>query len=124
MSANDVIFVRGLAIHAYHGVMPHEAKVGQVFKLTLQMHVDLDRASRSDKLADTINYGDVVAITTEAFCAKRYRLIEAAAGAVIEALLAKYPRAATVSVTVHKPHAPIPATFEDAGVTITRSRGG
>ncbi len=25
---SDRIFIRGLALHAYHGVMPHEAKVG------------------------------------------------------------------------------------------------
>jgi len=31
--ANDRIFVTGLALHAYHGVMPHEAKVGQSFAL-------------------------------------------------------------------------------------------
>jgi 7,8-dihydroneopterin aldolase/epimerase/oxygenase len=28
-----------------------------------------------------------------------------------------------VRVTVHKPHAPIAATFDDVGVTITRTRG-
>ena len=32
---SDAIFVNGLALHAYHGVMPHEGKVGQTFKLDL-----------------------------------------------------------------------------------------
>ncbi len=27
----DTVFVTGLALHAYHGVMQHEAKVGQTF---------------------------------------------------------------------------------------------
>ena len=31
----DQVFVRGLVLHAYHGVMQHEAKVGQTFKLDL-----------------------------------------------------------------------------------------
>ena len=31
----DQVFVSGLALHAYHGVMQHEAKVGQTFKLDL-----------------------------------------------------------------------------------------
>ena len=30
----------------------------------------------------------------------------------------------TVEVTVHKPHAPIAATFSDVGVTLTRRRNG
>jgi dihydroneopterin aldolase len=29
-----------------------------------------------------------------------------------------------VRVTVHKPHAPIAATFADVGVTLTRARHG
>jgi len=32
---SDAVFVSGLALHAYHGVMQHEAKVGQTFKLDL-----------------------------------------------------------------------------------------
>jgi dihydroneopterin aldolase len=37
-------------------------------------------------------------------------------------LLARFPRVARVRVTVHKPHAPIAATFADVGVTIVRAR--
>src|SRR5262249_49929001 len=82
----DQVFVSGLALHAYHGVMQHEAKVGQTFKLDLMLDLDLTQASRSDKLADTVGYDQVVDVASEAFCAKRYRLIEAAAGAVAEAV--------------------------------------
>ena len=28
---SDRIFINGLSLHAYHGVMPYEAKVGQTF---------------------------------------------------------------------------------------------
>ena len=39
----DTIFVTGLALHAYHGVMQHEAKVGQTFRLDLVLDIDLAR---------------------------------------------------------------------------------
>lgn len=117
---SDFIFVTGLAIHAYHGVMPHEGKVGQTFKLDLTLHIDLAVASRSDKLVSTVSYDKVVAVATQAFCAKRYRLVEAAAGAVADALLAQFAHASGVRVTVHKPHAPVAATFDDVGVSIER----
>jgi dihydroneopterin aldolase len=120
----DQVFVRGLALHAYHGVMQHEAKVGQSFKLDLALDIDLTGASHSDKLADTVGYDQVVAIASQAFCARRYRLVEAAAGAVGDAVLARFPQVSAVRVTVHKPHAPIAATFEDVGVSIKRSRHG
>ena len=54
------MFVTGLALHAYHGVMQHEAKVGQTFQLDLVLDLDLAQASRSDKLADTVGYDQVV----------------------------------------------------------------
>ena len=119
---NDRIFIRGLSLHAYHGVMAHEAKVGQTFNLDLVLDIDLTEASRSDKLADTVGYDQVVDVASEAFRAKRYRLVEAAAGAVAEAVLARFEQVTAIRVTIHKPHAPIAATFDDVGVSIFRSR--
>jgi dihydroneopterin aldolase len=118
------VFVIGLALHAYHGVMQHEAKVGQTFKLDLALDIDLTTATRTDKLAHTVGYDQVVEVASRAFCARRYRLIEAAAGAVADAVLNRFPQVASVRVTVHKPHAPIAATFDDVGVSIIRARQG
>jgi dihydroneopterin aldolase len=120
----DQVFIKGLALHAYHGVMPHEGKVGQSFTLDVTLDIDLSQASRSDRLADTIGYDQVATIASEAFCAQRYRLVEAAAGAVAKAILSRFARVNGVHITVHKPHAPVAATFEDIGITIYRSRDG
>ena len=119
---SDAIFVNGLVLHAYHGVMPHEAKVGQPFRLDLVLDIDLAEASRTDTLNATVSYETLVKIASAAFCTRRYRLVEAAAGAVADAVLARYPQARGVRVTVRKPHAPIAATFDDVGVIITRAR--
>jgi dihydroneopterin aldolase len=120
----DAVFVSALSLHAYHGVMQHEAKVGQTFKLDLVLDIDLAAASRSDKLADTVGYDQVVDVASRAFCSKRYRLVEAAAGAVADAILDRFSEVTAVRVTVHKPHAPIAATFADVGVTVARARHG
>jgi dihydroneopterin aldolase len=121
---SDRVFVTGLTLHAYHGVMAHEANIGQSFELDLALDIDLAEASHSDKLVHTVGYDQVVEIASRAFCKKRYRLIEAAAGAVADAILERFTRVSAVRVTVHKPHAPIAATFADVGVTVTRSRHG
>jgi dihydroneopterin aldolase len=121
---SDTIFVSGLALHAYHGVMQHEAKVGQTFKLDLVLVIDLAAAARSDKLVNTVSYDKVVDAASKAFCARRYRLVEAAAGAVADAVLGQFAQVTSVRVTVHKPHAPIAATFDDVGITIERTRRG
>ena len=119
---SGAIFVNGLVLHAYHGVMPHEAKVGQPFVLDLMLDIDLSEASRTDTLKHTVSYEQLVKTASDAFGARRYRLVEAAAGAVADAVLERYPPVTSVRVTVRKPHAPIAATFDDVGVIITRAR--
>lgn len=119
---SDTVHVTGLALHAFHGVMEHEAKVGQTFFIDLVLDIDLAQASRSDKIADTVGYDQVVEVASRTFCAQRYRLVEAAAGAVADSILGTFPAVTSVRVTVHKPHAPIAATFSDVGVTIVRKR--
>ena len=121
---SDNVFVTGLVLHAYHGVMEHEANVGQTFRLDLVVEADLAQASRTDRIAFTVGYDEVVDAASRAFCGSRHRLVEAAAGAVADALLDRFPQVSTVRVTVHKPHAPIAATFADVGVTLIRSRHG
>lgn len=121
---SDSIFVTGLMLHAYHGVMPHEAKVGQTFAIDLVLEIDLSTAARTDKVADTVSYDLVVTCVEEAFSETRFRLIEAAGGRVADAILAEFPSIRAVTVTIHKPHAPIAATFSDVGITLTRRRNG
>ncbi|MGY3453564.1 dihydroneopterin aldolase [Bradyrhizobium sp. USDA 4353] len=118
----DTIFIKGVLIHARHGVMEHESEVGQRFVIDLELDTDLSDSSRSDRLADTVSYSDVVETATAAFKDVNYRLLERAAGAVADAILATFARIRAVKVTVHKPHAPIAAIFEDVGVVLTRSR--
>jgi dihydroneopterin aldolase len=119
---SDQIFVDGLLLHAYHGVAEHEARVGQSFTLDTVLELNLAEASRSDKLADTASYDDIVDVIRKTFCGTRYRLVEAAAGAVADALLARFPHVETIRVTVHKPHAPLAAHFRAVGVTLVRRR--
>ena len=118
----DTIFIKGLVIHARHGVMKHEMEVGQRFVIDIDLFADLSESSRSDRLSDTISYSNVVETATDAFKNANYKLLERAAGAVADAILVAFPRVRAVKVPVHKPHAPIAEIFEDVGVVLTRNR--
>ncbi|HVX45968.1 MAG TPA: dihydroneopterin aldolase, partial [Mycobacteriales bacterium] len=48
-----------------------------------------------------------------------YHLIEAVAERLVDVCL-RDPRVSSATVTLHKPSAPIPLTFADVAVTITR----
>ena len=119
---SDRIFINGLSLHAFHGVMPYEGKVGQTFTIDLELDIDLSDAARSDKVVDTVSYDKVAECVSAAFCTQKFRLIEAAAGKVADAVLGQFPRVRSVKVTIHKPHAPIAAIFSDVGVTLVRTR--
>jgi dihydroneopterin aldolase len=118
----DTIFIKGVVVHARHGVMKHETEVGQRFVIDLELYADLSQSSRTDRLSDTVSYPNVVTTATDAFKNANYKLLERAAGAVADAILAAFPKIHAVKITVHKPHAPIAEIFEDVGVVLTRNR--
>jgi len=64
----------------------------------------------------------VVATATAAFKNANYKLLERAAGAVADAVLAAFPRISAIKVTVHKPHAPDRGDLRGCRRVLTRLR--
>ena len=120
---SDRILVRGLQVFARHGVMPEEARLGQRFSIDVTAHLDLRPAGESEDLRKTVDYEALVRLAIETFTARRFSLIEAAAEAVAQAVLASFPTVERVEVEVRKPAAPIDAVFAYVGVAVERSRG-
>lgn len=117
---SDQIRVNGIKALGYHGVLPHEAIEGQEFSVDLLVTLDLRAASLSDDLTETINYADLAQIAYDNIVGERVQLIERLAGRIAEEISSTYPQITSVSVTVHKPHAPVDVYFEDISVTVTR----
>jgi dihydroneopterin aldolase len=117
---SDQIKVTGIKAFGYHGVLPHEAIEGQELTVDLVVTLDLRAASLSDDLAQTINYADLAQIAHDNIVGERVQLIERLAGKIAEEISSAYSQITSVSVTVHKPHAPVTVDFEDISVTITR----
>ena len=117
---SDVISLTGIWGFGYHGVYDHEAKNGQDFFVDLEIHLDLSRASVSDDLADTIDYGALADIVVEEITGERVQLIEGLAGRIADRIKSRHPEISNIAVTVHKPKAPISAQASDISVTITR----
>jgi hypothetical protein len=63
----DGIFIHGLNVHARHGLLDHEAQLGQRFVIDIDLQIDLCDAASSDDIGQTIDYASVVATATEAF---------------------------------------------------------
>ena len=117
----DRLAVLGIEAIGHHGVFDFEKRDGQVFKVDLALGLDTRPAARSDDLQDTVDYGSLVAAVKTAIEHDPVDLIETLAERIAEVCLTD-TRVEWAEVTVHKPDAPIEATFSDVALTIHRSR--
>jgi dihydroneopterin aldolase len=118
---SDRLAVRGLTVHGHHGVFDFERREGQEFVIDLVLGMDTAAAAQSDDLQDTVDYGTLVDEVKAAVANDPVDLIESLAQRIADVCLC-HAQVEAVEVTVHKPHAPIQATFEDVALTINRSR--
>lgn len=121
MNPLDQITLTGLRAAAFHGVLEHERRTGQVFVIDVVLHLDLAAAAATDDLELTVHYGELAEEVVAAVESDPVDLIETVAERVASVALVHAP-VQIVTVTVHKPSAPIAVPFEDVSVTITRSR--
>ncbi|WP_411699371.1 dihydroneopterin aldolase [Conyzicola sp.] len=117
----DQISLTGLRASAFHGVFENERRDGQVFVLDVTVSLDFAAAAASDDLGLTIHYGELAEEIVVAVERDPVDLIETVAERIAQVVLA-HRAAQLVTVTVHKPSAPITVPFDDVAVTITRSR--
>lgn len=121
MDMVDEITLTGLTVFGHHGVFDFERRQGQEFTIDLILQVPLAAAAASDDVADTVHYGELADRVAAIVAGEPVNLIETLAQRIADAALDD-ARVAAVTVTVHKPHAPIEQTFADVSVTVRRGR--
>jgi 7,8-dihydroneopterin aldolase/epimerase/oxygenase len=117
----DELAIVGLECYGHHGVFDFERREGQVFVIDLVLGVATAAAAASDDLPDTVDYGSLTTKVKACVEADPVNLIETLALRIADVCLLE-SRVEWVRVTVHKPDAPIDATFADVALTITRRR--
>jgi dihydroneopterin aldolase len=117
----DRIALTGLRVRGNHGVFEHEKRDGQEFVVDVTLWLDLSSAARTDDLKETYHYGELAEMAAAIIGGEPCDLIETVAGRIADAAMTD-SRLHAVEVTLHKPSAPIPLTFDDVSVTIRRSR--
>ena len=116
---NEVtIALTGIRATGYHGVFDFERRQGQEF--VVDAVLDVVRPGTEDDLATTVDYGGLASALVADVERDPVDLIETLASRIAEACLA-FDLVRAVTVTVHKPQAPIPVPFADVAVQLTRS---
>ncbi|HEY3844198.1 MAG TPA: dihydroneopterin aldolase [Acidimicrobiales bacterium] len=120
--AGDRIEIRDLRVLGVHGVLLEERERAQPFALDIVAWVDMAAAQRSDELGDTVDYGALAQVAAEVVSQRSFRLLEALAGRLAEALLIADARLTAVEVTVRKLRPPLALDVASTGVRVLRSR--
>ncbi len=118
---DDLITVRGMRFLGRHGVSLEERLEPQPIEVDVLIPADLRAAGASDELAQTVDYAAVFARVAEIVEKQSFRLLEALAETIAQAVLAD-EKVDEVEVAVRKPKAPMPGAFETVEVRIRRRR--
>jgi dihydroneopterin aldolase len=117
---SDKISIKGIKGYGYHGVFDFEKRDGQDFFVDLEIDIDLQGASKSDVLTDSVDYSLLTVIAKEAIEKLQFDLIERLAGFIADTIKENFSRVEKIAVTVHKPSAPVQESVTDIAVTIVR----
>ncbi|TMJ96912.1 MAG: dihydroneopterin aldolase [Actinobacteria bacterium] len=115
-----MIEIEGLEVPGFHGALEVERRRGQRFVFDIQLTAH-DAGVRSDKLADTVDYTEVVALIRDVSDQNRFNLIEALAASVADALIERFP-ISRARVRVRKPEVRLDAPVEFTAATVERTR--
>lgn len=112
-----IVELVGLAVFGRHGVEDEERRVGRTYLYDVALEV---AEPSEDRLEATVDYRAIAACVREVSDGGEFRLIEAVAVAVADALAARFP-AKSVRVRVRKPGiAPAGLPVEWSAATATR----
>jgi len=111
--------IAGLELEGRHGVEEEERARAQRFVYDLWLDVSDETAS--DRLELTADYREVVACVREVSDGRSYRLLEALASAVADAIVERFA-VERVRVRVSKPDVQLAAPVEFTAATAKRSR--
>lgn len=115
----DTIRIHNMSFYGYHGVDASERDLGGRFNVDVEMRLDLLPAGRSDDLDDTVDYKAVYDLVADVQQTQSFRLIEAFAQAVADAILEAFD-IDEVTVRVRKASVPLGGLIDHAEVEITR----
>jgi dihydroneopterin aldolase len=113
-----IIELKGIEVPGRHGVEQEERQREQPFLYDLELEL---LEPGADRIEDTVDYREVVRLVREFSAGRQFRLLEAIAAALAEALVTRFPLE-RARVRVRKPQVQLEAPVEYAAATVERSR--
>jgi dihydroneopterin aldolase len=113
------IEISGLSLYTHMGVSPAEREIGQRLLIDLRLDVGECDATVTDRIEDTVDYGEVCDVVNLVAHQREYRTLERFCTAVADRLIERY-ELQSVWVKAAKPEPPIPLTVGEVSVEVWR----
>ncbi|MDR2721207.1 MAG: dihydroneopterin aldolase [Puniceicoccales bacterium] len=99
---NSSIFLEDLEFQAKHGLWEFERSQLQKFLISVRILGDFSAATRSDDIADTVDYTNAYVTIKQAVEGNEFCLIERLAGEIAFDIFTKFSMVVSVEVTIKK----------------------
>ena len=113
------IEISGLSLFTHVGVTAAEREVGQRLLLDLRIDVGESDATVTDRIEDTVDYGQVCELANLVAQQRTYKTLERLCAAIADRLLDRYKLQA-VWVKAAKPEPPLPLPVTEVSVEVWR----
>ena len=109
--------ISGLSLYTRHGVGEAEREVGQRLLIDVSFELADCDATVTDRIEDTVDYGEVCEQVALAAQERSYRTLERLCAAIAERLADRFG-AESIRVKAAKPEPPIPLPVEEVSVEV------
>jgi dihydroneopterin aldolase len=121
VAADDAILIEGIEVPAALGITAEERALGRPVRIDLEVGYPLTASGQSDRVEDTIDYGELFRVVEDVVTGQEHHLVEALGTRIIEALFSRF-EITWVKVHVRKPN-PLDGVLDYTGIRMTRYRG-
>jgi len=111
--------ISGLSLFTHVGVTSAEREVGQRLLFDIRIDVGESDATETDRVEDTVDYGEVCQLVALVAQQRSYRTLERLCTVVADRIIDEFG-AEAVWVKAAKPEPPIPLTVEEVSVEVWR----
>ena len=109
----------GLSLYTHHGVTAAEREIGQRLVLDVRFDVGEPDALITDRVEDTVDYGEVCQVIALIAQQRSYKTLERLCAVIADRLASQFG-AESVTVKAAKPEPPIPLPVEEVSVEVWR----
>lgn len=114
----NIIEINNLKIQAFHGVLPQERIVGNLYSVELSVKTDFSQAMLSDALDDTISYAEAAEIVKEEMMIPS-KLLEHVGGRIVKHLQDRWgDKVKGIDLKIAKLSPPIEMDIESCSIHI------